>query len=112
MAACASGSVLAARRPRRPAHTGTRLAGAGLLPGRAGELRSAAGFVGIQSEQQRALNRIGLDQLDLDPIAQREAFTSALTYESLMPLVELEGLVTQGRDRDQAVGAGLVQGHE
>src|SRR3954468_19932508 len=103
MAAGASGSVLAARRPPRPAHTGTRLAGADFLPGRAGELRTAAGFVAIQSEQQRALDRIGLDQLALDPIAQREAFTRAQTHESLMPLVELEGLVAQGRDRDQAV---------
>ena len=90
---------------------GHDLARPALLPG-GPPARPLAGLVRVEAEQERALDRVGLDQLDLDPVAQREGLAGALPDQRLMALVELERVVAQGRDRDQAIGTGLVQAHE
>ncbi len=63
-------------------------------------------------EQQAAGGGIGLDQLDLQPVAQAEGLAGALADQDLPAFVVAEEFLAERADRDQPVGAGAVEGGE
>ena len=60
-------------------------------------------------EHQAARGGIGLDQLELQPVAQAERLAGPLADQHLAALVVAEEFLTQRADRDEAVGAGSFQ---
>ena len=63
----------------------------------------------LEAEQEAALHRVGLQQRHLDAIAEAERLAGLLADQRVVLLVEQEVFPAQLRDRDQAVGAGLVE---